>query len=129
METAAKRILIIEDEPALRNVLNDALTSGGFSCTTSADGESGLEAAIATRPDLILLDLLLPKMDGMTMLSKLRKDPWGATAVVLILTNLSVDQSDLVQAIVENYPEYYIIKSNWSIQGIVEKARQMLNLR
>ena len=120
-------ILIIEDEHSLQQALDDALSQKGFQCTCASDGEEGLRAAIAKKPDLIMLDLAMPKMDGFEMLKKLRADPWGANARVLVLTNFSADSPERVRAAVETYPEYYLVKSDWSIKDIIKKTEEMLS--
>ncbi len=127
MSITPKKILIIEDESSLQQALRDALTRKDFLCVTATNGEAGLQACLEHKPDLIMLDLLMPKMDGMAMLKELRKDTWGAEARVLILTNLSADSSERVRAVIETSPEYYLIKSDWSIDDIVKKAEEMLD--
>ena len=123
----SKKILIVEDEDSLQQALNDALTRKGYKCVSAHDGEEGLRSALKQKPDLIMLDLVLPKMDGFEMLKKLRGDPWGRNARVLILTNLSADSSDRVRAAVETYPEYYLVKSDWSIEDITKKTEEILS--
>lgn len=123
----ANKILIIEDEHSLQRALNDALTRKGFECVCTNDGVEGLRSALEQKPDLIVLDLVMPKMDGFEMLKKLRADPWGSTARVLILTNLSADSSDRVRAAVDTYPEYYLVKSDWPIEDVVKKTAEMLS--
>jgi DNA-binding response OmpR family regulator len=126
MTSSSKTILIIEDETSLQDALKDALTRKGFTCLGENDGEAGLKAALEHKPDLIMLDLLMPKMDGMEMLKKLRQDSWGKGARVLILTNLSADTGDRVRTIVETAPDFYLVKSDWSINDIVKKTAEML---
>jgi DNA-binding response OmpR family regulator len=126
MATSKKSILIIEDEVSLQDALKDALTRNGFTCLTAPDGEVGLALALQHHPDLIMLDLLMPKLDGMGMLKKLRLDAWGKEARVLILTNLSADTSDRVRTIVETSPDFYLVKSDWSIKDIIKKTADML---
>jgi DNA-binding response OmpR family regulator len=121
-----KNILIIEDDPALQHALTDALTRAGYACVAAEDGEAGLRLAQEQHPALILLDLLLPRMDGMTMLKQLRHDPWGKTALVLILTNLSADNAQMIHDAVETFPEYYLVKSDWTIDDILKKVGEIL---
>jgi DNA-binding response OmpR family regulator len=124
---AAKKVLIVEDEQSLQQALNDALSGRGFACVCANDGEEGLRLALKEKPDLIMLDLVMPKMDGFEMLKKLRADEWGASVRVLVLTNLSANSSERVRAAVETYPEYYLVKSDWSIADIMKKAEEMLH--
>ena len=121
-----KKILIIEDDEAIQSALHDACKDAGFSCAIANDGEAGLALSLEEKPDLIILDLLMPKMDGMTLLKKLRADAWGADVRVLILTNLSADEPARIKDAVETYPEYYLVKSDWAIGDIVKKVEEML---
>lgn len=121
-----KRILIIEDDQSLQKALTAACDSEGVTCLHAYDGEEGLTTATKEKPDLIVLDLLMPKKDGMTMLRELRSDDWGRDARVLVLTNLPADSGERVKAAVETYPELYLVKSEWAIGDIIHKMREML---
>jgi DNA-binding response OmpR family regulator len=79
-----ERILIIEDETPMRTALADLLASEGYRALTAADGESGLERALAEKPDLVLLDVMMPKLDGFAVCAELRR--LGANVSVLMLT-------------------------------------------
>jgi DNA-binding response OmpR family regulator len=79
-----ERILIIEDETPMRTALADLLASEGYRALTAADGESGLERALAEKPDLILLDVMMPKLDGFAVCAELRR--LANTVPVLMLT-------------------------------------------
>ena len=121
-----KLLLIIEDEIIAVKIMVEKLVSEGFDVIEAYDGLQGLKMAESEHPDLILLDLLMPKMDGMTMLKELRKDDWGKKVPVIILTNLSsVDQEKLEDVSVLE-PSYYLIKSNKSMQDIVDKINEKL---
>ena len=126
-----KKILIIEvveDEMPLRNALRDKLTHEGFVMLEATNGEEGLATALREHPDLILLDLLMPQMDGISMMKKLRQEgQWGKNVPIIILTNLSADDDKINQAITENEPAYYLVKSNWTINDLVEKIRERLS--
>ena len=95
-----KKILIIEDELAYVRVLRDSLEPT-YEVSDAQDGEEGLTMAIKEKPDLILLDIRMPKMDGMTVLREIRKDAYGKTAKVILLTNL--EANDDIVAQVTNY--------------------------
>lgn len=126
-----KKILVIEaveDDSSLRNVLHEKFTVEGFSVLDAKDGEEGLAIALREHPDLILLDIVLPKMDGITMMKKLRQDgEWGKNVPIILLTNLSADDEKINQAVTDNEPAYYLVKSNWKINDLVEKVRERLN--
>src|SRR3990167_10306088 len=88
-----KKVLIVEDEAPLRNAVTDILTFEGFTVFQGKNGQEGLDIALKEHPDLILLDLMMPVMDGLTMLGKLRQDPdWGKDASVILLTNINDPQ-------------------------------------
>ncbi len=124
--TPNKKVAIIEDEATLRGAMNDALSRAGFTCYLAENGETGLQLCLTQKPDLILLDLLMPVMDGMTMLRELRKDTWGATARVIVLTNYSADDAERVRGVIETVPELYLVKSDWPIGKLVKKAEELL---
>ncbi len=119
-----KKILIIDDEKDLRDALEVALTNSGFESLCAPDGALGLELAHAQKPDLILLDIMMPTMNGHEMLNELRKDTWGKHVPVLLLTN-SDDPKNITQGF-ENKSNGYIIKSNTSLESIVKKVKQYL---
>lgn len=93
-----KIILIVEDEPSMSIVIQDSLRRDGFDVTTAKNGVDGLALAKDLHPDLVLLDILMPKMDGLTMLSELRKDEWGKAADVVILSNYSDEEKQQIAA-------------------------------
>ncbi len=90
--TAQKKILYVEDEPFFARTLEKMFSSAGFDVAIAKDGEEGLATAAREKPDLILLDLLLPKVDGFEVLRKLREDPATKTLPVIILSNLGSDE-------------------------------------
>ena len=107
-----KKILIVDDEAPLSKVLKDKFESTGFEVLTAKNGEEGLMKAVTQKPDLILLDIVMPRLDGMTMLKKLREDEWGKGVEVILLTNLS--DNDKVRQALKNNVYDYLIKSNWN---------------
>lgn len=121
---ADKKVLIVEDEEAIRNVLADALRNEGLQVGVAKDGQEGLLEAEQMKPDLILLDVLMPRMDGRTMLAQLRKEETLKDTPVMFLTNLSEMQT-ISEVIEERVPEY-IVKSDWSIEEVVAKIKSYL---
>jgi DNA-binding response OmpR family regulator len=121
-----KRILLVEDEPAIARAMADKLTNEGFAVIQGRDGEEGLALAMKEHPDLILLDVVMPKKDGMSMLLELRKDDWGKSAKVIFLTNLS--EMDAVQKATELGVFDYIVKSDWKLSDVVKKVREKLGI-
>ena len=121
-----KKILIVEDEEPMLVILRDSLMDAGFTVATAKNGEEGLVRAYQERPDLILLDIVMPKMDGMTMMRKLREDPWGKTAPIIFLTNLSAD--DAVKKEIEaKEPAQYLVKSDYTIDDVIAEVRKVFD--
>lgn len=116
-------VLIIDDEPSFRKALNKKL-SQEFGILEAKNGKEGLAVALDQHPDLILLDVGLPEMDGISMLKELRKDAWGETVKVVILTNLT-DGGKLADAL-ELGAYDYLIKSDKRIEDITELIRNRL---
>lgn len=121
-----KIVLITEDQVPLRNILREKLTSEGFLTIEASDGEEGLNLALKEHPDLIILDLILPKMSGIEMLKKLREDEWGKTVKVLILTNLSDAQA--LSEVMENEVFDYFVKIDIKLEDFVKKIKTKLGI-
>jgi DNA-binding response OmpR family regulator len=119
-----KTLLIIEDEQPLSSVLSEKFRKEKYQVLLARDGKKGLALALDKHPDLILLDIVMPQMDGLTMLKKLRKDSWGATVPVLILSNLS--DSDKIEESMAQGVYDYLIKTDWKLEEVLEKVRQRL---
>lgn len=124
MTNSKKTVLVVEDERSLRRALVDKFTHEGFTVLEAKDGSDGLDVALKDHPDIILLDIIMPVMDGITMLEKLRSDPWGKNAGVIILTNLSDGQQMLDS--MKNGVFEYLVKSNWKIQDVVTKVKERI---
>lgn len=118
------KILIIEDEKNLLDVLKIKLADAGYEVETALDGISGLEKAKTVSPDLILLDLLLPKLDGMSLLRELKKEEKVANVPVIILTNFFSQK--LYDIMIEAGAAGYLIKSDYKIEDIVAKVKSFL---
>lgn len=121
-----KKILIVEDEPAMLRALRDRFTSEGFDILEAKNGEEGLSISVSKHPDIILLDIIMPKMDGLTMLKDLRKDKWGAKANVIILTNLSDGES--LSAALKHGAYDFLVKADWRLEDVVSKVREKLQM-
>ena len=117
-------ILIVEDEQALLKVYAERFSEEGFLVSKASNGQEGLDAALEKRPDIILLDILMPVMDGLTMMQKLRENKsWDKSVPIIFLTNLSEHEERVMKSANENKPAYYLVKSDWSLSSIVEKAK------
>jgi DNA-binding response OmpR family regulator len=117
-------ILIVEDEPTLQKTLSLALQQEGFDVKNALDGEIGLNLARETKPDLILLDLILPKMDGFEVLAELKKDASAKEIPVIVLTNLENTQ-DIEKALTLGATTY-LVKANYDLKDVILKVRETL---
>ena len=118
------KILFIEDEISLQTTLGGALKEVGFEIENAYDGEAGLKAAQTSKPDLILLDLILPKMDGFQVLKDLKSGAGTKDIPVIVLTNL--ESADDVGKVIALGATTYLVKSNYELGDIVEKIKEIL---
>lgn len=120
-------ILIVEDELPLLEALREKFVHEGYSVYVAKNGQEGLDLAFSEKPDVILLDVIMPVMDGMTMLKRLRStNEWGAQVPVIILTNLTGSDDAQIKDIQLTEPSYYLIKADLSLDQVVEKVRERL---
>lgn len=120
----AKKILFVEDESALQRALTSILSEKGYEVLSALDGEMGLELAQKEIPDLVLLDLVLPKKDGFEVLSGLKQDPSTKNIPVIILTNLESSQD--VEKALQIGATTYLVKTNYKLEEVVEKITPFL---
>lgn len=119
-----KKILIVEDEKDIGEALFTITASEGYMVYMASNGEEGLRLALEHHPDLILLDLLMPIMDGQTMLKHLRADEWGKTAKVIVLT-ASKSMKDMSDVLEQGGLEY-MMKGDWKLEEVVSRINQRL---
>lgn len=120
----ARKILIVDDEKILMDLLSTKIKREGFVVIEAHDGEEGLQIALAEHPDLILMDIIMPKMDGITVMKKLRLDPWGKDVPVIILTNLNTAES--VQDSVASGAYDYLVKIDYTLDDLVAIVKKRL---
>ena len=118
------KVLIVEDEEALRRVLQEKMEHSGYETFAAKDGDEGFEMAKSKNPDIILLDLILPKHSGFDVLGMLKKDPELKGIPVFILSNLAEDEN-LKQALAMGAEDYFV-KAQHPINEIVEKVKNRL---
>ncbi len=126
MDNVKKKILIVDDNDNLVTVLIDKFNKSGLEALGAVSGEDGLKKALEFHPDIILLDLVMPVMDGLGMLKQLRADVWGKTAKVMILTLL--DDAGYVANAMDANVLGYIVKTDLSLDGIVKQIKTVLGV-
>lgn len=119
-----KKILFVEDESALQKTFGDILKKEAYEVISALDGEVGLKFAKSKKPDLILLDLILPKMDGFEVLEKLKEAPETKDIPVIILTNIG--RMEEIGRALELGAKAYLVKANYTLQEVVDKVKQAL---
>lgn len=119
-----KTILFIEDEAALQKTLGESLKHEGYEIISALDGESGFNLAKLQKPDLILLDLILPKVHGFEVLRKLKDTSETKEIPVIILTNLE-SMNDINKAL-ELGATTYLVKASYSLEEVLEKVKKVL---
>lgn len=119
-----KKILFIEDEPSLQKTVGEILRTEGFEILEATDGEIGIQLAKASHPDIILLDLILPKKDGFEVMQELKKDSVTADIKIIVLTNLE-SSSDVERALALGATTY-LVKANYNLEDVVLKIKQLL---
>ena len=124
MNGARQRILVIEDDSFLLKMYEAALSREGFEVLSTADGQTGLKLAKEKKPDLILLDLILPRLDGFAVLKRLKKDQATSGIPVLILSNLG-QEADIERGLKLGASDY-LIKTEHTVKQVGEKIRQTL---
>ena len=119
-----KSILIIEDEAALQDALKKTFASEGYEVRQGFDGEEGIALAREKKPDLVLLDLVLPKKHGFEVLQAMKQDEALKEVPVLVLTNL--EESEEVMKAIELGARGYLIKANYALKEVLAKAKDIL---
>ena len=124
MSGYSKKILIIDDEIPVLKVLSERFKREQYLTHEASDGESGLNLALTEFPDIILLDLLMPKKDGIHFFSELRQHEWGKHVPVVVLTNSDPDEQ-LLKDMLRFRPAFYFVKSECDLQEVVEKVKEI----
>jgi len=124
---AEKTILIVEDDDSISNMYQTKLKQLGLNMLVAADGSSGLEIAKKQKPDLILLDVILPQLDGFSVLEELKKGKDTAKIPVVMLTNLSTtEDQEKANKLGANG---YVVKANVTPTEVSETVQKLLNLK
>lgn len=124
-EPTKQKILIVEDDKAISTALSHIMQRENFEVLTGQDGQEGLEIAIAQHPDLILLDMIMPKLSGHEVLKELRKDEWGKNVPVIVLSNS--DQPATIAETMESGVSHYMLKADVKTDELLSTIRSMIN--
>lgn len=121
------RILVVEDEEFLVTALKDNLVAEGYTVDTAANGDEAMEKIHKDRPNIILLDLLMPKKDGFYVLEEVKKNPEWKLIPVIVLSNLGGDAE--IKKALEMGADDYFVKSQHPIEEVIEKVKEYLEGR
>jgi DNA-binding response OmpR family regulator len=119
-----KKILFIEDESALQKTFGELLKQEGYEMFSALDGEVGLKLAETKKPDLILLDLILPRIHGFEVLKKIKENEETKNIPVIVLTNL--ERIEDVDRALELGATTYLVKARYSLEEVMEKIKKAL---
>jgi len=119
-----EKILFIEDESNLQKTLGSALGQEGYEVISALDGETGLRMAKEKKPDLILLDLILPRLHGLEVLKKLKEEEETKNIPVIVLTNL--EGLTEIEKAIELGATTYLVKAQYSLEEIITKIKKTL---
>lgn len=117
-------ILVVEDDPILLKMYTEKFTNEGFKVLTAQDGESGLEVALKNKIDIILLDIMLPRISGTDLLKRLRESEKGKNILVVVLTNLT-DPSEKERAINLGVKDY-LVKAMQNPAQVVNRVKERM---
>jgi two-component system alkaline phosphatase synthesis response regulator PhoP len=127
MENVKKIILVVEDDSSYRRILKEKLEGEGFEVLAAQNGEEGMSMALEHHPDLIILDLVMPQMNGLEVIKTLRTDPWGRNAKIIILTVLE-DSQKVAEAVANETFDYYV-KTEIKVEELVGRIKEKLGIK
>lgn len=118
------KILVCEDDKLISDSLCEALKQAGYDITAAYDGEEAVAKSKAVLPDLMLLDIMMPKLDGVSVLWEVRADPTTAKTAVIVLTNIG--DMETISKILTAGATDYLLKSDQSVDDIIKKVKDVL---
>jgi DNA-binding response OmpR family regulator len=126
MEGTKKKILVVEDELPILQAIVDKFSRENFEVLQAKNGVEGVDIALKEKPDVVLLDIVMPEMDGLEALKKIRADEWGKEVPIFLLTNLS-DMEKISEAVQIGIAGY-LVKSDWKLEDVVVKVKEKLGM-
>ncbi len=118
------KVAIIEDDVAISQMYRTKFETEGYDVATAPDGEAGLELIDSFQPDIVLLDLMMPNMNGLDMLAKLRSQPNGRDAKVVVLTNMG--DTETATKVYKMAADDYIVKAEMTPKQVAERIKNLL---
>ena len=119
------KILVAEDDKLISNSLCEALKANGYEVTPAYDGEEAIAKSKEVKPDIMLLDIMMPKLDGISVLWELKANPETAKVPVIVLTNIG--DVETISKIIEAGAVDYLLKSDQSVDDIIQKVKDVLS--
>lgn len=119
-----KKILFIEDEAALQEAFGGFLKQAGYKVLNALDGEIGLRLAKTEKPDLILLDIVLPKYNGFEVLEKLKSEKETENIPVIVLTNM--EKMEDINKAIELGAKTYLVKTQYELKEVIDKIKKII---
>lgn len=123
-EKTLHSVLIVDDEESLGNILSQKFRDEGITAYTAYNGREGLQLALEKHPDIILLDIMMPEMDGFDVMRHLQEDEWGKNVPIILLTNSS--SIDTVARAVSTGMSEYLVKTDIRLDDVVAKVKDRL---
>lgn len=120
-----KRVLIVEDSPYLAESLVDMLSMKNYDAIVAPTGREGVQKAIEEQPDLILLDIRLPDIDGYEVFRRIRANEWGKDAKIMVLT--ASESTDIISKNIDLELENVLFKPEWSVQDLLNRIEERIN--
>jgi len=124
MADEQKHVLIVDDDAAIREALSESLSVAGYAVDVAADGKEGVNKILNDKPDLVLLDIVMPSMNGWEVLDEIRKDEEGKFVPVIILTNLEGVEN--IPKALERDALEYIVKGDTDVKDILAMVKRKL---
>jgi len=119
-------VLIVEDEKIYAHLSKESLEAKGFNVIEAGDGKDGFKKALQVKPNIIVLDIVLPKMDGITMFKELRKDKWGEKVPIIFVTSLS--NTSRLKELEDDHTNIYLIKNECSFEDLANITKEVCEM-
>jgi CheY-like chemotaxis protein len=120
-----RKVCIVDDEANILEIYSTAFSKSGYDVVTAADGEEGLKVIRKQKPDIALIDIMMPKMDGMELMQELRKDPDLQQIPIIIMSN--VNDSETMRKTGELGISFYLVKSLFDPMKVVDHVKEVLH--